>query len=391
MSKFKQLKVPDPIALKSVQELCDLSNPYRTGKDMDELFLQAMREIISWHSGRCDFYKNLLDSEKFSPEKLKSMDDISKIPFIHANFFKTHSVRSIPEEDIEITLTSSGTMGQKSQMFFDHWSISAGRRMVDFVYDHFGWFNPDTEANYLVSNYEPEEGSTRGTTNTSKFLTKYAPAKHINYVLRLTGEGSHEFDIFGCIDVLKQYEAENIPVRLIGFPSFIFFILERMKSLGVKNLNLSEESLVFFAGGWKGYADKQLSKDELYGRLGEQLGIPDNRCRDGFGSVEHSVPYVECEHHHMHVPIWSRAFIRDVRTLEVLEHGKPGYLSFVTPYITSVPAVSVMMGDLAIMHGAEECGCGIDSHWFEIAGRAGISKNKSCAVSAAELLKKEAV
>ena len=391
MSKFEQLKVPEPAALAAVQKICDLSDPYRTGEDMDELFLQAMREIITWHYDRCDFYKNLLDREKFSPDKLQSIDELSQIPFIHANFFKTHAVRSIPENEIEITLTSSGTMGQKSQMFFDHWSISSGRRMVDFVYDHFGWYNPDKKTNYLVSNYEPEEGSTRGTTNTSKFLTKYAPARHMNYVLRLTGEGTHEFDIFGCIEVLKQYEAEKIPVRFIGFPSFIFFILERMRKLGVKNINLSDESLVFFAGGWKDYADMQLSKPELYGRLGEQLGIPDIRCRDGFGSVEHSVPYVECDKHHMHVPVWSRAFIRDVRTLKVLEYGKQGYLSFVTPYITSVPAVSVMMGDLAIMHGPEECGCGINTPWFEIAGRAGISKNKSCAVSAAELLKKEAV
>jgi len=391
MSDFEKLSVPDPHALASVQELCDKKEPYEVSRETDQLFLQAMREIIAWHYDRCEFYKNLLDRKHFSPELLKGMDDLEKIPFIHANFFKTHSVRSVDEKDIEITLTSSGTMGQKSRMFFDHWSIASGRRMVDFVYDHFGWFNPDTETNYLVSNYEPEEGSTRGTTNTSRFLTKYAPARHINYVLRLTGDGTHEFDLFGCIEMLKKYEDEQIPVRLIGFPSFIFFILERMKKLEVPDLKLNPESLVFFAGGWKGYADQQLSKPELYGRLGEQLGIPDKRCRDGFGSVEHSVPYVECENHHMHIPVWSRAFTRDVRTLEVLEYGKPGYLCFITPYITSVPAVSVMMGDLAVMHGAEECGCGIESPWFEIAGRAGISKNKSCAVSAAELLKKESV
>jgi len=299
MTRFEKLMVPDPAALPNVQALCDNSEPYKVGEDMDQLFLQAMREIINWHYGHCDFYKNLLDREKFSPEMLQDIGDIEKTPFIHANFFKTHSVRSVDEKDIEITLTSSGTMGQKSQMFFDHWSIASGRRMVDFVYDHFGWYNPKTETNYLVSNYEPEEGSTRGTTNTSKFLTKYAPARHINYVLRLTGEGSHEFDLFGCIEVLKQYEQQQIPVRLIGFPSFIFFILERMKNLGVSNLSLHKDSLVFFAGGWKGYADKQLSKTELYGRLGEQLGIPDHRCRDGFGSVEHSVPYIECDKHQM--------------------------------------------------------------------------------------------
>jgi len=391
MSKFEQVQVTDEAALAAVQEICNMNNPYRTGKDMDELFLKAMREILAWHYERCDFYKNLLDREKFSPEQLVSISDLHRIPAIHANFFKTHTVKSLPDEEIESTMTSSGTMGQKSQMFFDHWTLASGKRMVDCVYDHFGWYTPDRETNYLVSNYEPEEGTTRGTTNTCKFLTKYAPARHISYVLRITGAGTHEFDLFGCIEKLKQYEAEKIPVRLIGFPSFVFFILERMKELGVKDLNLSDESLVIFAGGWKGYADKQISKPELYARLGEQLGIPDIRCRDGFGSVEHSVPYFECDKHHLHIPVWSRAFIRDVRTLEVLDYGKPGYLSFVTPYITSVPANSVMMGDLAIMHGPEECGCGINTPWFEIAGRAGISKNKSCAVSASELLKKEAV
>ena len=391
MSKFEPIQVPDPSALPSVQKICDINEPFRTDADTDELFLQAMREIMQWHYERCPFYRSLLDREKFSPARLKATGDLPAIPFIHANFFKTHAIKSVSDEDIEITLTSSGTMGQKSRMFFDHWSIASGRRMVDYVFDHFGWYEPGKETNYLVSNYEPEAGSTRGTTNTSRFLTKYAPARYISYVLRLTGEGTHEFDLFGSIEVLKRYEAEAIPVRLIGFPSFIFFILERMKKLGVKDLRLPEDSLVFFAGGWKGYADRQLSKPELYGRLGEQLGIPGIRCRDGYGSVEHSVPYVECDRHHMHVPVWSRAFIRDVKTLEVLGYGQPGYLSFVTPYITSVPAISVVMGDLAVMHPPEACGCGIETPWFDIAGRAGLSKNKSCAVSAAELLKKEAV
>lgn len=391
MSKFETLRVPDAKALHAVQKLCDISDPYLSNDETDTLFLEAMQESIRWHYERCGFYKKLLDRENFDTGKALSLDDLPAIPPIHANFFKTHSIRSVDEKDIRITLTSSGTMGQKSQMFFDDWSISSSRRMVDFVYDHFGWYTPEKLTNYLVSNYEPEAGSTRGTTNTSKFLTKYAPAKHINYVLRLTGEGTHEFDLFGCIEQLRKYEEDQLPVRLIGFPSFIYFILERMQALGEKDLALPADSLVFFAGGWKGYADRQISKAELYNRIGKQLGIPDTRCRDGFGSVEHSVPYVECKNHHMHVPVWSRAFIRDVQTMETVAYGRPGYLSFVTPYITSVPAISVMMGDLAVMHGPGECGCGIDTPWFEITGRAGLSKNKSCAVSASELLKKESV
>ncbi|MCB0368958.1 MAG: hypothetical protein KDD45_05760, partial [Bdellovibrionales bacterium] len=119
----------------------------------------------------------------------------------------------------------------------------------------------------------------------------------------------------------------------------------------------------------------------------QQLGIPNERLRDGFGSVEHCIPYVECKNHHFHAPVYSKILIRDLYSLKSLGYGQQGFLQFISPYITSVPANSVLMGDLAVLHPYQECGCGIKTDWFEILGRAGVSKNKSCAIAAAELLK----
>jgi hypothetical protein len=45
------------------------------------------------------------------------------------------------------------------------------------------------------------------------------------------------------------------------------------------------------------------------------------------------------------------------------------------------------MGDMATLHEAHTCSCGLNTPYFRILGRAGISKNKSCAVAASELLK----
>lgn len=387
----KPLHVPDSNKLKSVQELCDIDQPYMSDDYADELFMKAMKEIINWHSEKNNFYRKLLNINDFETSSLKEIADLQKLPYIHANFFKTHEIPTISKEEVAITLTSSGTTGQKSQMFFDEWSINSARRMVDFVYDYYGWYNPDKKTNYIVSNYEPEPGSTRGTTNTSIFLTHYAPANDIFYLLRSNGRGGHEFDIFGAIEKLKDYEKQGIPVRMIGFPSFMYFVIKQMIDLGIKPLQLSKESLIFTAGGWKGYADQQISKKDFASIVEKQLGIPQNRCRDGYGSVEHSVPYIECSQHNLHIPVWSRAFIRDTKTLEVIGNGNPGFLCFVTPYITSVPAISVMMGDLATIHDPEKCLCGLKTPFIEILGRAGVSKNKSCAVSASELLKKESV
>ena len=65
MADFEKLRVPDPIALASVQKLCDKPQPYQSGEEIDLLFIDAMKEVIRWHYDRCGFYKNLLDSPNF--------------------------------------------------------------------------------------------------------------------------------------------------------------------------------------------------------------------------------------------------------------------------------------------------------------------------------------
>lgn len=387
-TKSEALEVPDGVALANVQKLCDLSKPYQANADLDRLFVRSMREIIEWHKKNSPFYQELIASQGFSSEMLSSVDDCHKIPYIPANFFKLHEVVSIPKKDVSLHLTSSGTTGQKSQMFFDTWSIGSAQRMVDFIFDDYQWSTPDKKANYLLYSYQQTPDSKLGTAFTDNYLCKYAPVSGVFTTLRLTGDGGHEFDVFGTIDALKRFAAEKLPVRIFGFPAFLYFTLERMKKLGVEPLKFPKDSLIFLGGGWKGHADKAIQKTDLYKLVTELLGIPDERIRDGFGSVEHCIPYVECKKHQFHVPIWSRVIIRDVQTLKPVGFRKPGFLGFVSPYITSVPAHSVMMGDLASLYPAEDCGCGLATPYFVVHGRAGTSKNKSCAVAASEMLKK---
>lgn len=384
------LSVPDPTLLGAVQRLCEYAKPYQYGREEEALFLAAMVENIGWHASRSEFYGNLLARKNFSLQSLKTVDDCANIPFIHANFFKTHEVVSVDRRDVAVHLTSSGTTGQKSQMFFDAWTIGAAHRMVDFIYREFGFIAPDLKTNYLLFNYETLPDSKLGTSYTAHYLCKYAPAKHIFYALRNTGTGTHEFDIFGAMEKLKSYEQEGLPVRIFGFPSFMYFTLRRMKDLSLPPLKLSPESLVMFGGGWKGHAREAIKKEDLYDMIRTQLGIPEERIRDGFGSVEHCVPYIECRDHNFHVPVWSRVFIRDVKTLEPLGFEQSGFLNFVSPYITSVPAQSVLMGDLTSLHDGKTCRCGTPTPYFIIHGRAGTTASKSCAVAASELLRRTA-
>ena len=352
-----------------------------------EIFLEAMKECLSHHVENNEFFAKLMEEKGVKVEDIKSEEDLEKLPFIHANLFKEYEILSVPMEDIVEHATSSGTSGQKSQMFFDKDSFDFGNSMIRNEFRYYGFLS-DEPTNYLLFTYEPAQVSKDlGTAKTDIGLLEYAPVNETFFALRYNGEG-HDFDVYGTINALEEYEKQGLPVRIFGFPSFLYFTVKQMKDTGHRPLKLNTKSMTMLGGGWKGYADKQIKKEELYALVEEMLGIPEQNCRDGYGSTEHSVPYFECPNHHFHIPVYSRMFIRDVETLKPLPYNTPGFANFVTPHLLSVPAVSVLMGDMAVLHAPEECGCGIKTPYMEIIGRAGTSKAKSCAITASELLKR---
>lgn len=370
--------------LKTVHKLCTWEKPYEKYPAIETDFVQAMKEVLSWHQEKSPFYKQFLKDNQFEISAWQG--DMAKVPYVPADFFKQHEVMSITQEQLFLHLTSSGTTGQKSQIFFDQWSLQSAQQMVDFIYQYYGWVVSE-KANYLLYSYQTEADSKLGTAYTDNFLTKYAPVNQVEYALKWNGKNGHDFDLYGCIRALEKFAEEGLPVRIFGFPSFFYFTIQRMIDLKRPALKLSKDSLVFLGGGWKGFADQAIDKKKFYQMVEDQLGIPNERLRDGFGSVEHCIPYVECKNHHFHVPVYSKVLIRDLYSLKPLGYEQEGFLQFVSPYITSVPANSVLMGDLAVLHAGDKCSCGLGTDWFEILGRAGITKNKSCAVAAAELLR----
>ena len=243
----------------AVQGVCEQRHPFASSAAQESMFVDAMKENINWHQEQSPFYRKLLEMKQFDAATLTSIDDLASIPFVPATFFKSHELLSVARDDIKLHLTSSGTTGQKSQVSFDAWSLSAGQKMIDAVFEHFGWNTPDVKTNYLLYSYETASDSQLGTAHTDNFLCKYAPVASAFYALRRTGApttatggASHEFDVFGCIEKLQHYAAEGLPVRIFGFPAFLFFTLKRMRELGLPPLKLSADSLVFLGGGWKG-------------------------------------------------------------------------------------------------------------------------------------------
>ena len=367
----------------SVAEFCAINTPYQALED--RVFIEAMRDLTRWHQQHCAWYAAYLQMHQIDVEAIQSLSDLENLPCVHANFLKAHEIKSIADEEVVLHLTSSGTTGQKSQVFFDEFTISHARRMAHDALSARGFFSLEP-ANYVVNAFEPYSGFKVGTSNTNQYLMGFAPVAKQFWTLRLLADGKHEYDAFGTLQALQDYAACKEPTRIIGFPAFLHFALERMAQLEMSPLKLPANSWVVFGGGWKGHADRAISKEQLLANIEYWLGISASHVIETFGSVEHSIPYVGCSEQHLHVPVWSKVVIRDVQNMRPVSMGNTGFLSFLSPYITSAPVHSVVMGDLARLHPENSCGCGNPTAWFEILGRAGTSSNKSCAAAAAEVL-----
>ncbi len=386
--RIRKLGAPDPVLpkeLSSVQALWAHEDPYDL-EGTDGIFTDAMRQILRWHAARCPFYADWLRRNSFEPDSLKEISDLPSIPPLHANFYKTHVIKSRPDDEFVLTLTSSGTTGQKTQMFFDEWSLNASDKSADVQFGYYGRIT-DVPSEFMMYSYEPAPGVNTGTLRTRQMMRRYAPEHGLEYALKFNGSG-HDFDLFGSIAALKRFEEGGRPVRILGFPAFLYFTLERMREMGYPPLKLNPGSLVMMGGGWKGFVDRQLSPQEFRDYVHERLGLPRTCCHETYGAVEHGVAYTDCDSHHLHVPIYSRAVVRDPVTLEPVEDGEKGFMNVISPMNTGVPVPSLLLGDMAVKHPAGSCGCGNPAPWFEILGRAGTSRNKSCAIAASEILRR---
>lgn len=372
--------------MSAIDRLVEIDALFDLTAEHDALFLEAMREASAWHLERSEVFRNLATKRGFTPDSLRGIDDVAEVPALFVNAFKQYEILSVPREAVVLTLTSSGTSGQKSQIMFDQTSLDRGLRMVDRVFDAMGLKRPEQVVNYILFAYDPEEAKQVGTSYTDDNLTNLTQKGKVYHALRWNSEKREfEFRPAECYAKLLEYAEDGLPVRLLGFPAFLHRLVQYHQESGAPPLNLGPESYVLTGGGWKTSEKSAIDKDHFISEVSETLGIPPGNLRDGYGLVEHGIAYIECEHHRFHVPAFARAFTRDVATLEVLPDGEVGFLHLVTPYMRSMPTISLLTSDLAKV--GHHCPCGRNSGTIVLQGRAGTRKNKGCAITAAQLLK----
>lgn len=346
-------------------------------------FLPAVKELLHFQQSSSCAYAAILHREQFQVDSLKTEEDLFRIPVLPTLYFKKNSLFTMPEEALRLHATSSGTKGAQSHVAFDKESYQYGLFMMCRFFAHHK-VPSLLPANYIVLGYEPGDGLQMGAAQTAYGVTRFAPALSRSYALRHNpATQSYTQNLQGVQADLLRYAKKPFPIRLVGFPSYLHFLLDALERQHIR-LQLHPQSKVLLGGGWKAFAAQQIDRDAFLARLYTTLSIPPSRCLEFFSAVEHPLPYYKCENGHFHAPVYSRVIIRDVKTLLPVSDGTPGLLSFVSPLVMSMPLTSIVTDDIAL--AGTNCQCNVPTPYFKLLGRAGLAGIKTCTADAAALL-----
>ena len=88
--------------------------------------------------------------------------------------------------------------------------------------------------------------------------------------------------------------------------------------------------------------------------------------------------YMECEHGHLHAPVFSDVIIRRPLDFSVADKGEKGIIQVVSILPGSYPGHALLTEDEGILLGEDDCPCGRLGKYFKIVGRMKNAEIRGC-------------
>ena len=350
-------------------EILDIP-PYSLGKtEKDKLLTERLAQLTRLHQENCPEYRRMMEAIDFDAQKVKSYADL---PYLPVRLFKELELKSVPQEDVVKTMTSSGTTGQAvSRIYLDRATSSNQQKtMVKIVSDFTGSSRMPMiiiDCPSVVKNRAMFSARGAGILGFSIFGSKKIYA--LGDDMKLDVEGVRNF--------LDQYKGQRI--LLFGFTFMIWqhFYKEllRLKEEGI-TFDLSNGILIH-GGGWKKLISEAVSHDEFHQKLKEACGL--EHIHDYYGMVEQTgCIYMECEFGHLHASIFSDVIVRRPIDFSEADIGEPGIIQVVSTIPESYPGHSLLTEDEGVIEGIDDCPCGRKGKYFKINGRLKNAEIRGC-------------
>jgi phenylacetate-coenzyme A ligase PaaK-like adenylate-forming protein len=365
-----------------VNSLCSRTDSFSESTEIDDLFWRAMRENYQFQWITHPYIRELGARRGFSPSDLNDFQSSLSVPHLFVGVMKLHSFLSVPAQETVLTLTSSGTGGQKTHIVFDSASLARLQALATSCFDAMGFRGSKPVHAFLMS-YDPRHAGDVGTTWSDEQILALSPVLSHHWTIGWNAEKQgYHFDAPFWAEKFAQC-AQEAPVRLLGFPAFMCELVEELKRQK-RTVRVHPESFIVAGGGWKNHRGNAMSLSDFCSYMEDSIGFPRANIRDTFGMAEHGVPYCSCPHGNYHAPIYARIVARDPLTLSEVPLGEEGLLHLLTPYHTAQPNLSVLSTDVVTL--GRGCSCGTPGVFIRAIRRGGVKKSRGCAVAAQGIL-----
>ena len=338
-------------------------------KEKQRLLTERLRYLTVHHRGNCQEYARILDSISYTPDHAAGYYDL---PFLPVRLFKELSLKSVPQEAVVKTMTSSGTSGQAvSKIYLDRRTASNQQKiMVKIVSDFTGSSRMPMiilDCPSVVRDRQMFSARGAGILGFSIFGAKKIYALDDNM----------ELDVEAVREFLEKYKGQ--PVLLFGFTFMIwqhfYKELVRLKEDGIE-FDLGGGILIH-GGGWKKLESEAVSPGKFHARLKGICGI--DHIYDYYGMVEQTGSiYMQCEYGHLHASIFSDVILRRPVDFGVCDIGERGIIQVVSTIPESYPGHSLLTEDEGILLGEDDCPCGRKGKYFKVIGRLKNAEIRGC-------------
>lgn len=328
------------------------------------LLLDGLNTLSQLHYENCMPYKRIIDGLWQGRIQVERLEDI---PYLPVSLFKTQRLASVPDADLKLTLTSSGTTGQVvSQILVDGPTSMRQQKALANSLGHV--LGPkrlpmlviDTAAVFK----DPKMMSARGAGVLG--IMRYGR----NHAFALTPE--LEPNLEAVESFLKQ--VDGAPFFMFGFTFMVWLqFFEKFRHLSV---DLSQGILIH-SGGWKKMIEKAVTPEEFRRRMKEAFNL--TKIYNFYGMVEQiGSVFLEGPEGLLYPPNFTDIIIRDPETWDPVPNGEQGVIQVLSLLPGSYPGHSLLTEDMGVIERVDPGQDGWMGKGIRILGRVPKAELRGC-------------
>lgn len=341
-------------------------NSYSMKQNIKDIwFFNKIKKLSLFHYKNCKEY-NLISKKLF--DKIEDIKEISKLPFIHTELFKSYNLNSNQNFLNNKVFKSSGTTKRNlSRINIDFRTSILQSKALRKIYNSF-FENLDQNIFFLDSKSTLEK---RDNLSAKDVATKGFNEIFKNSYFLINKDGNVNFKVL--LDFIKKNKNETFVI--FGFTSFIWqklFLDLRKKKIRLPKNN----GIVIHGGGWKKLKDLNVSKKKFKKEIKLILGI--NKIYNYYGMIEQPGSiFFECEEGYFHTSVFSEILFRD-KNFKITKKELKGQIQLFSLLPLSYPGHNILTEDTGILKGIDNCKCLRKGKYFELSDRINDVELRGC-------------